>query len=64
MNMLEVKGGKVALKDGVEIFKAAANTNNQFGAQLKDIRLEIQTLMLYLRLVQANYLHRLMIKIW
>ena len=36
MNMLEVKGGKVALKDGVEIFKAAANTNNQFGAQLKD----------------------------
>ena len=36
MNMLEVKGGKVALKDGVEIYKAAANSTDQFGAQLAD----------------------------
>ena len=34
MNMVEVKGGNVVLKDGVELFKAAADATGQFGSQL------------------------------
>lgn len=32
--MFEIKGGKAALKDGVELYKAAANSTTDFGAQL------------------------------
>lgn len=33
--MFEIKGGKAALKDGVELYKAAANSTTDFGTQLK-----------------------------
>ena len=34
-DLFEIKGGKAALKDGVELYKAAANSTTDFGAQLK-----------------------------